>query len=50
MIMVMVVVVSNFIFMSLFSPGNASGLGSNIEVYTPGELVTISVLFLVLIG
>ena len=46
----MVVVVSNFIFMSLLSPGNASGLGSNIDVYNPGELVTISVLFLVLIG
>ena len=50
MIVVVVVVVSNIIFMSLLSPGNTSGLGSNIEVYNPGELVTISVLFLVLIG
>ena len=50
MIVVMVVVVSNIIIMSLLSPGNTSGLSSNIQVYNRGELVTISVLFLVLIG
>ena len=50
MIVVVVMVVSNIMFMSLLSPSNTSGLGSNIMVYNPRELVTISVLFLVLIG
>ena len=50
MIVVVVMVVSNIMFMSLLSPSNTSGLGSNIVVYNPRELVTISVLFLVLIG
>ena len=49
-IVVVVMIVSNIMFMSLLSPGNTSGLGSNIVVYNPRELVTISVLFLVLIG
>jgi hypothetical protein len=50
MIVVVVMVVSNIMSISLLSPGNTSGLSSNIVVYNRGELVTISVLFIVLIG
>ena len=48
MIVVVVVAVSNVHVVA--SPGNTSGLSSNIQVYNRGELVTISVLFLGLIG